>query len=61
MLSHVNYGKFNVQTELLFGESIFLSKIMLNSEVWHSLTKVQIEDLETGSIYKEYRLGYSYH
>ena len=46
MLSDVNFGKFTVQTGLLFRDSTFVSKVLLNSEVWHSVTKVQIEDLE---------------
>ena len=46
MLRDVNFGKFTVQTGLLFRDSTFVSKVLLNSEVWHSVTKVQIEDLE---------------
>ena len=46
MLSEVNYGRFTIQTGLIFRDSIFMSKILLNSEVWHSVTKYQIEELE---------------
>ena len=46
MLSDANFGKFTVQTGILFRDSTFVSKVLLNSEVWHSMTKVQIEDLE---------------
>ena len=46
MLRDVNYGRYTIETGLIFRESIFLSKILLNSEVWHSITKSQIEDLE---------------
>ena len=46
MLSDVNFGKFTVQTGLLFRDSNFVSQVLLNSEVWHSVTKVQIEELE---------------
>ena len=46
MLSDVNFGRFTVQTGLMFRDSIFLSKMLLNSEVWHSVTKLQVEDLE---------------
>ena len=46
MLSDANFGKFTVQTGLLFRDSNFVSQVLLNSEVWHSVTKVQIEELE---------------
>ena len=46
MLSEINYGRFTIQTGLIFRDSIFMSKILLNSEIWHSLTKYQIEELE---------------
>ena len=35
-----------VQTGLMMRDSIFTSKILLNSEVWHSVTKSQLEQLE---------------
>ena len=46
MLRDVNYGRYAIGAGLIFRESIFLSKILLNSEVWHAMTKSQIEDLE---------------
>ena len=46
LLNDANFGKFAVQTGLLLRDSTFVSKMLLNSEVWHSLTKSQIEDLE---------------
>ena len=46
LLNNANFGKFAVQTGLLIRDSTFVSKTLLNSEVWHSLTKSQIEDLE---------------
>ena len=46
MLSEINFGRFTIQTGLIFRDSIFMSKILLNSEVWHSVTKSQIEELE---------------
>ena len=45
-LNDVNYGKYQIQTGLLMRDSIFVSKMLLNSEVWHSLPKSQLEDLE---------------
>ena len=46
LMKDVNMGKFTVQTGLIFRDSIFVSKILLNSEVWHSLTQSQINELE---------------
>ena len=46
LLNDANFGKFSVQTGLLLRDSTFVSKVLLNSEVWHSLTKSQINDLE---------------
>ena len=45
-LKDVNYGRFTIQTGLMMRDSIFTSKMLLNSEVWHSLTKSQLEQLE---------------
>ena len=39
MLSDVNFGKFTVQTGLLFRDSNFVSQVLLNFELWHSVTK----------------------
>ena len=46
LLKDVGFGRFEIQTGLLSRDSIFMSKILLNSEVWHALTKTQIEELE---------------
>ena len=46
LLNDANFGKFSVQTGLLLRDSTFVSKVLLNSEVWHSLTKSQVNDLE---------------
>ena len=46
MLEDVNFGKFKIQTGLILRDSIFMSKMLLNSEVWHSITKSQIEEME---------------
>ena len=46
LMKDVNLGKFTVQTGLIFRDSIFVSKILLNSEVWHSLTLSQVSELE---------------
>ena len=46
MLRDFSFGRFTIQTGLIFRDTIFTSKMLLNSEVWHSLTKSQIEELE---------------
>ena len=46
VLNEARFGKFKVQTGLIMRDSIFVSKVLLNSEVWHSVTKSQVEDLE---------------
>ena len=45
-LKDVGFGRFDIQTGLLMRDSIFGSKMMLNSEVWHAVTKAQINELE---------------
>ena len=35
MLSDANFGQFTIQTGLLFRDSTLLSKVLLNSELWH--------------------------
>ena len=45
-MKDVQLGSYSIQVELILRESLFISKILLNSEVWHSVTKVQIEKLE---------------
>ena len=42
----MGFGRFEIPTGLLMRDTIFGSKILLNSEVWHSLLKSQIEQLE---------------
>ena len=46
MLNDGNFGKFTIQTGLTLRDTNFTSKVLLNSEVWHSLTKSQISSLE---------------
>ena len=46
MLNDGNFGKYAIQTGLILRDTNFISKVLLNSEVWHSLTKLQIENLE---------------
>ena len=46
LLAEGQFGKFFIQTGLVLRDSVFVSKMLLNSEVWHALTKVQIESLE---------------
>ena len=46
LMNDICVGKFRIQIGLILRNSIFLSKMLLNSEVWCSLTKYQIEELE---------------
>ena len=46
LMNEISVGKFNIQIGLILRNSIFLSKMLLNSEVWCNLTKYQIEELE---------------
>ena len=46
LLNEAKFGKFRVQTGLIMRDSNFVSKVLLNSEVWHSVTKSQVEDLK---------------
>ena len=46
LIKDVSLGKFTIQIGLILRDSIFVSKMLLNIEVWHSVTKSQIDDLE---------------
>ena len=46
LMNDISLGKFTINIGLILRDSIFLSKMLLNSEVWHSVTKCQIEELE---------------
>ena len=46
MMTEISLGRFCIQIGLILRDSIFVSKILLNSEVWHCLTKYQVEELE---------------
>ena len=46
LVKSVGFGRFDIPTGLLMRETIFGSKMLLNSEVWHSVTKSQIEEME---------------
>ena len=46
LMNEISVGKFRIQIGLILRNSIFLSKMLLNSEVWYSLTKYEIEELE---------------
>ena len=46
LMSGISLGKFSIEIGLILRDSIFLSKMLLNSEVRHSLTQYQIEELE---------------
>ena len=47
MIDSISLGKHYFKIALLLRESIFLSSIVTNSEVWYRLTKSEIEDLES--------------
>ena len=42
----MNFGKFKIQTGLLLRDTTFTSKMLLNTEVWHSITKTKVEEIE---------------
>ena len=42
----MSLGKHFFKIALLLCESIFLSSVLTNSEVWYRVTKSEIEDLE---------------
>ena len=44
-MKDVSLGTYAIQIGLVLRDSIFLSKMLLNSEVWHSLTKPQIQEI----------------
>ena len=46
LIKEVGLGKFTIEIGLILRDSIFVSKMLLNSEVWHAVTKKQIEDLD---------------
>ena len=46
ILEDANFGRFQIQSALLMRDSIFGSKMLLNTEVWHSVTKAQTEELD---------------
>ena len=46
LMNDISLGKFTFNIGLILRDSIFHSKMLLNSEVWHSVTKYQIEELE---------------
>ena len=46
ILDSVSLGYFLFETAMILRESIFVNGIMCNSEVWYSLTKKQIKELE---------------
>ena len=46
MMKNMNMGRYKIQIGLIFTDSIFVSKMLLNTEVWHNLTNNQVNDLE---------------
>ena len=45
-LKEVGVGGFYIKTGLIYRDAILKCKLLLNSEVWHTLTLQQISDLE---------------
>ena len=46
LLKDMSMGKFGIQIGLILRDSIFVSKMLLNSEVWYCVTQSQIRELE---------------
>ena len=46
LIKEVSMGKFTVQIGLILRDSIFVSKVLLNTDVWHCVKKTEIENLE---------------
>ena len=46
LMKEISVGKFAIQIGLLLRDSIFVSKMLLNSEIWHCLTQNQITEME---------------
>ena len=46
LMKDVSMGKYTIQIGLLFRDTMFVSKMLLNSEVWHCLTQSQVQELE---------------
>ena len=46
IVKDVIFGRFEIQIGLILRDSIFVSKMLLNSEVWHSVTKAQNDEIE---------------
>ena len=46
LMKDVSMGKYTIQIGLIFRDTMFVSKMLLNSEVWHCLTQSQVQELE---------------
>ena len=46
MLEFVNLGEFYFETAILLRESILINGMLTNSEIWYSLKKEEIKELE---------------
>ena len=46
ILREVSFGKHYVQIALLLRETLFLSTLLFNVEVWYNITKSEIKELE---------------
>ena len=47
MVDKISLGKHYFKIALLLRESIFLSSVLTNSEVWYRVTKAELEELES--------------
>ena len=46
LMKDVSMGKYTIQIGSTFRDTMFVSKMLLNSEVWHCLTQSQVQELE---------------
>ena len=47
MLEDIFFGPFYFEVALILRTSLFINSILLNAEVWHRLTKADVEELES--------------
>ena len=46
LLNMINLGEYYCETVILLRESVFLNGILTNAEIWYSLTREEIKELE---------------
>ena len=62
LLGMINLGEYYFETVTLLRESVFLNGILTNAEIWYSLTKDEIkelEDLDLTLLRKVFKVPYS--